>query len=988
MSRKIMKPLKPLIVIFIFALSASFSSVFPQQMPPGSSNSGSRQALEWADSVIQTMTLEEKVGQLFMIRAHSNKSLAYKQNVGQAIERYQPGGVCFFQGGPQRQLHWVKQYQQRSTIPLLIAQDAEWGAGMRLDSTLSYPYQMTLGAVQDKDLLLLMGKTIAKELKTLGVNMNFAPVMDVNNNPQNPVINFRSFGEDPEIVYEKAMLYARGMQDEQVIACGKHFPGHGDTDKDSHYTLPVIHSSKEEMHNIHLLPFRKASSEGLGAIMSAHIHVPALDSLNNGPASLSKAILNDLLIEQYNYFGLIVTDALEMAGARKGMDDGELVVKAFLAGNDILLMPANMEVAAKAIINAVNSGKISQQRLHRSLRKILMAKYFVKAWKTPNYSEKELFKTIHNTDHKALIYELYKEALTLLENKSVIPLENTSKQKIALLSVGKRPQPHLAEKINEYINTDNYFISSTASLAEYKNMLVKLKDYDLVVAGMHSSSLYPGSNYGFSSSAFDLLEAISQQTNTIILFFGNPYALKALQADNTKALLLAYENNKYTQTAAVEALFGAVAIKGKLPVSIGKTYKAGHGYNTKKTRLESSSPFFMHIQDKFIQQIDSIALDGIQKKAYPGCQILIAKDNKIFYHKSFGYHTYDQIRPVKDNDLYDLASLTKIAATTLSVMKLSDEGKLNIDQTLSTYFPEATNTNKSSIIIREMMAHQARLSPWIPFYVKTLTRSGYPSPEIYASLNDPQYPLDVAQNLYIKSSYRDTIIKTILDSDLRRSRSYRYSDLGFYLLSFIIEDITNKPLNQYVQESFYQPMGLQHITFKPLEKFSNHRIPPTEDDKIFRHQLVHGTVHDQGAAMLGGVSGHAGLFSNAKDVAALMQMLLNEGTYGGQQFLNPATIKEFTTQQYPLNNNRRGIGFDKPLPNGSKGGPTTQEATNSSFGHSGFTGTYAWADPEYDLVYIFLSNRIYPDAENRKLISMNIRTKIQKVIYDAIQQNG
>ncbi len=948
-------------------------------------------ASRWADSLLEGMSMDQQIGQLIMLRAHSNRSVSYKLNVARQIRTYHVGGICFFQGGPIRQANWADHYQQVSPVPLLVAIDGEWGLGMRLDSTLSYPFQMTLGAIRDDYLLRVMGEAIGKELKATGVNMNFAPVMDVNNNPNNPVINFRSFGENPQQVYIKAMNYASGLQSQGILACGKHFPGHGDTDKDSHYTLPVINSPKKEMEDIHLYPFRLAAEKGLAAIMTAHVHVPSLDSAENRPASLSPVILNNILKEEYQYGGLLITDALEMDGVRHGYSDGEIAVKALKAGNDILLMPHNLEAAVTAIKEALEQGRITAEDIHEKAKKILVNKYWAGLHKHPIPKDQEDIEKIINHDfHQELIRELYQEALTLLKNQdNLLPLGNTTGKKVAVISVGRRQHASFVESLKKYTPFSTYHIQAGASMNEFIHMAEQLEGYDLVITSMHSSSWFPASNYGFNQRAFDFTELVGQKTQNVVVLFGNPYALRRLGSkNNSSAILVAYQNNTHAHAVAADALFGSSSIRGRLPVSIDSTYRAGVGLETKATRLQHRSPFFMQLDMDMLEKIDDMAVNGIKNRAYPGCQILIAQHGKILYHKSFGHHTYDQIRPVENSHLYDLASVTKITAATLAVMKLYEEGKLDIDQYMSYYLPELQNTNKERIIIREMMAHQARLHPWIPFFKNTLDHSGGPSPLLYRSRPDSIFNLKVANHLYLHNGYRDTIIHGIIDSPMRRSRSYRYSDLGFYLLRYIVEDVSGMSMDAYLRKTFYDPMGLQSNTFHPLQHFPASRIVPTEDDQSFRKQLIHGHVHDPGAAMMGGVSGHAGLFSNALDVAAIMQMLLNHGHYAGTQFLDTATIAEFTRRQFPLNHNRRGIGFDKPLPNNQNGGPTAREASDESFGHSGFTGTYAWADPKYDLVYVFLSNRVYPNASNRKLISMGIRTDIQKVIYQMIHQES
>ena len=400
-------------------------------------------------------------------------------------------------------------------------------------------------------------------------------------------------------------------------------------------------------------------------------------------------------------------------------------------------------------------------------------------------------------------------------------------------------------------------------------------------------------------------------------------------------------------------------------------------------RLKYGNPKELGIIDSYLKKVDSIATLGILEKAYPGCQIIAIKDGIIFYNKAFGNHTYLTNNPVQLTDLYDIASITKIAATTISLMKLYENNQFDIDWKLSDYLPYLKNSNKGDVIIRDIMTHQAKLQAWIPYYLFTLDGEKVDTTIYHSSISE-QFPVRVAQNLYIRDDYKYQMMDSILLSPLREKNDYKYSDLGFYLLAAAIENIKNQPINKYVSENFYKPLGLSNISYLPRRSYPLSRIVPTEEDTEFRHQLVHGDVHDPGAAMLGGVSGHAGLFSNASDLAVIMQMLLQGGTYGGQKFLETKTIKEFTKCQFPLNENRRGLGFDKPLLEFEEDGAVCFSASTDSFGHSGFTGTYVWADPQSGLVYVFLSNRIHPDASNSKIMDLNIRTEIHEAFYQAI----
>ncbi len=939
----------------------------------------------WAEDVFEEMTLEEKIGQLFIIRAHSDKSRSYHEHVGRTIQDFHVGGVCFFQGGPRRQAELVDEYQELCDIPLFVAQDAEWGLGMRLDSTISFPRQMTLGAIRDNGLIYDMGEQIARHLKRVGVNMNFAPVVDVNSNPENPVINSRSFGEIPQDVADKASMYVYGLQDNGVIATAKHFPGHGDTDTDSHKTLPVIHHNRQRIDSVDLVPFRATIKDGVSGIMAAHLHIPALDSAKDRASTLSKPIITELLQKEMDFKGLVITDALEMSGVTENNNPGQLELEALKAGNDILLMPVNIQKAVNRIKKAVANGEITESEIDRKVKKILRYKQLYNIHRTSPANAANIQKHLQNENAKSVIRKIAQEAITVVHNRNdLLPIKRVDTMKIASVASGVNDKQVFQRYMEHYADITHFQISKSITKKQQDQLLEELQDFDLVLFSIHNTSSFPFRDFGISSEEVALANTLAKRKPVVINVFGIPYALnKFKNAQQFEAVMLSYEDRDEMQKVAAQAVFGGIAAKGRLPVSLD-AYPVHHGLETPKIRLSFEDFINIGIKEKYVRKIDSIAKDGIDKQAYPGCQILMAKDGYIFYHKAFGKHTYDEEHSVKKNDLYDLASLTKIAATTLSMMKLQEDSLINVDRRLSYYLPFLRHTNKSEMIIRDVMAHQAGLQSWIPYYINTILDEG-PDSAIYRNRLTENYSVRVAGGLYIHNDYKHKIFDTIASSPLREEIDYKYSDLGFYLLFRVVELVTNQPFEKYVEQAFYKPLGLQTIQFLPTNHVTERRLVPTEDDQAFRKQLLKGDVHDPGAAMLGGVSGHAGLFSNAYDMAVLMQMLLNNGMYGGRRFFNPQTVHEFTKTQFPLDDNRRGIGFDKPVMNGEDNGPTCQDASSSSFGHSGFTGTYAWADPENGTVYIFLSNRIHPEASNRKLISMDIRTKIQQVMYDAIE---
>jgi beta-glucosidase-like glycosyl hydrolase/CubicO group peptidase (beta-lactamase class C family) len=940
----------------------------------------------WVDSVLKSLTTEEKIAQLLMVRAYSNKSETHYKEISGLITKYNIGGLCFFQGGPVRQANLTNRYQKLAKTPLFIALDAEWGLGMRLDSSFSFPYQMTMGAMDYNEPVYQTGAEIAHQLKTIGVNINFAPVVDINNNPDNPVINSRSFGEDKEIVAAKGIAYMRGIQDNGIIATAKHFPGHGDTGSDSHKTLPVINKSRESLDSLEFYPFKELIRTGLNAVMIAHLFVPSLDSTKNTPTTLSKNVVTDILSKKDGFEGLIVTDALDMRGVTNYYKPGDIELKALLAGNDILLLPQNVDAAVKTIKQAVDNGEVTEELIDIKCKKILEWKYKAGLNSFDPIKTDTIYRIINNPNNELITRKIFKSAITVVRNQNdIIPLMKLDTLQMATLSIGNPELNDFQLMLENYAAFDHYNLLKSFPDIKANNLIKKLSEYNLIVVGIQNTSIFPNKNFGISKKSLEFVSRLADSTNVVLAMFASPYALKLIeQPEKFESIIVAFQDTDISENITAQVIMGAAGAKGHLPVSAGENFQAGFGIETKEIgRLQYTIPEEAGIDEMGLKAIDTLVLYNIKKRAIPGCQILIAKDGMVIYNKSFGYHTYHKGNFVKNSDIYDLASVTKIAATTVSVMKLTDENKIDIDQHLVRYLPYLKNTNKENIVIREMMAHQARLKPWIPFYANTMN-NGKLDRSIYSKRLNDEYTVKVADNIYIRNDYKYTLYDSIVTSKLRKSKKYKYSDLGFYFMKEIVESSTNESLDRYVNNSFYKPMGMTSACFNPRNHIKLKDIVPTENDNYFRHQLVHGYVHDPGAAMLGGVSGHAGLFANANDMAKLMQMLLQKGYYGGTQYIKPETVEQFTKQQFPLNENRRGIGFDKPLPDDRDQGPTCASATLKSFGHSGFTGTYVWVDPEYNLVYIFLSNRINPTAKNTKLIKMDTRTKIQQIIYDAI----
>ncbi len=941
----------------------------------------------WVDSVFASLSLEQRIAQLIMVEVHSDRGESYENEITRLVIQHHIGGVVFFKGTPLDQVRLTNRLQSQVQTPLFVAMDAEWGPAMRLDSTIAFPRQMTLGAIEDNQLIYEMGFEIGQQLKRLGVHINFAPVVDVNNNPENPVINFRAFGECPENAASKGIAYMLGMQDAGIIACAKHFPGHGDTTEDSHHTLPLLSQARNEIENIHIYPFKRLMEEGLKSIMIAHLEIPSLEPQKGRPSSLSKSIVTDMLIKDLGFNGLIFTDGLQMKGVSNYLEPGELELQALIAGNDILVFPKSIPATVQTIKNAIHKGIISEALINAKCKKVLYYKQKAGLDDFFFITDEHLTEDLNSTQGQLLHKSLAEASITLVRNeKSIIPLAGLQNQRIAALAIGDYPGNSFHRMLGNYTALSFYGIDKNHSPERAKQMLQKLEAYDLVILSIHNNSFFPSRNYGINGRTIALINKISARHQVVLNIFANPYSLAFFKDDilNAEAVFVAYQDETPFREAAAQAVFGGLQVTGSLPVSVGVHFAEGQRIITPEPgRIRYGRPEEAGIKSEYLDKVDSLAINGIRMMAYPGCQIAIIKDGVMIYNKSFGHHRYDSLRLVKNSDIYDLASVTKIAATTAAIMHLVDQGIVQLDQPIGRYLTFLDSSDKGDIRLRQLLAHQARLFPWIPFFSNTM-QNGRKTDGIYHNRQSSAYPVQVAERLFINASYRDTIFTQIAHSDLLEKYEYRYSDLGFILLAELVETLTGHSLDEYVDLFLYRPLGLSTMGFTPLNRFNADRIVPSENDELWRKQVVRGHVHDQTAAMLGGVSGHAGLFSNAADLAVLMQLFLNKGSYGGDQFFDPEIVSEFTRVQYFFNNNRRGLGFDKPQLKRDEPGPASKSASPLSFGHSGFTGTLAWADPIENLIFVFLSNRTYPDMHNRTIIEESIRTNIQQAIYEAI----
>lgn len=971
----------------------------------------------WVDSVYNSLTDDERIAQLMTVAAYSNRNEAHVKEISALVSKYNIGGIIFFQGGPVRQAIQTNRYQSLSKTPLLISIDGEWGLGMRLDSVPLFPRQMLLGAIQDNWLIYRFGQEVGREWQRMGIHINFAPVVDINTNPRNPVINNRAFGDEKEGVAERGLLYMQGMQSMHILTSAKHFPGHGDTQTDSHLGLPVVSQSYAQLSETEWYPYRYLMERNLSGVMVSHLNVPSLDSAPGSIASVSRRIVTGILRDTLQFDGLIYTDALNMKGLSNTYASDDACVAALKAGADVLVMPDDVPAAIRKIKQAMENGSLSKAQVEQSVRRVLYAKVWSGAWQQKKVETRHLTADLNDAAASRLMRQLAEAGVTVLQNhEGILPLKRLDAARTAVVLQGVSSMNTFGRTLARYQETDVYYFNSSLNAQQTDQLLRKLSGYDLVITGIHDTNYRPADNFGVTAQEVAFTDRLADSTNVVLAFFGIPYALERfhnLQA--CSAVVLGYQDQTILQDCTAQLIYGAIGAKGKLPVTLSQ-YRAGTGICFDGgLRLRYADSDDVEADPRPLQRIDSLVQAAIGQKIMPGCQIVAVKNGTVFFNKCYGRFTYDkQAHQVQENDLYDLASVTKITASVPALMQLEDASQLNIEHKLSTYWPPLRETNKKDITFMEALSHIARLQPCINFYFNTLTtpegdkalyktkkdathtlfigsdtylhkqtrrKDGY-----YTSSPDSLHHVQVAANLYALDAFRDSIFDMIGDSKLLATRTYKYSDLSYYYVWRIVERLTGEPMQDYLARTLYTPIGASTMGYLPLKRFKAGRIAPTEDDTYFRHQLLQGYVHDPGAALLGGVCGHAGLFASANDLAKIMQMYLNGGTYGGVRYLSEERIQFYTSAHFQAQSNRRGIGFDRPLEKYTPAGPVCEGVSQKSFGHSGFTGAYTWADPESGLLFVFLCNRLYPNEYQNQLARQDIRTRIHSWLIDATKE--
>lgn len=961
---------------------------------------------QWVDSVMQRMSLKERIGQLFIYTIAPQLNKPNTDLLRKVVQEYKVGGLLFSGGLLENQVKLTNQAQEMAGVPLLITFDGEWGLAMRLRGTPSFPRNRVLGCIRDNGLLYEYGREVARQCREIGVQVNFAPVADVNINPDNPVINTRSFGEDPVEVARKVVAYSRGLESGRILSVSKHFPGHGDTDVDSHKALPVLPFTRERLDSVELYPFRRAIRAGLGGIMVGHLEVPAWEPQAGLPSSLSRRIVTDLLKEELGFKGLVFTDALAMRGVS---GQGHLCLQALKAGDDLLLVPRSLEGELEAVRAAVRSGELPEAEINHRCRKVLMYKYALGLSKKPHVRLSGLESRLNTPHTRTLMRQLKQAAITVVdeEERPLLPLDLSSRR-VAVLQVGEGDvlSPFRTE-LSRSVRTDFFRLTTGMTESALQTLQKKLSAYERVLVCFSDRRL---KNYRTFFTRY------LPEVPLVYLLFVSDQQVPRDFGPAPDALLLAHSAETEIQHRVAAILTGQAGADGRLSAAVGRWFRVGEG---KTLEVPSQQPYRslndLGVDADRLSVIDRIAEEGIEEGAYPGCQIAVWKDGYEVYNKAFGTHcgvsrTGGDSIPVTPDDVYDIASMTKTSATLLAVMKLYDRGRLSLTDRVSDYLPFLLDTDKRDITVRQLLLHESGLPSTILFYRDAIDEDSYEG-ALFRGMQDAGHPAriggktwanpdfrfreglisavrtdsctwQVADSLWLNPRFKQTCLQQIADAPLL-SRRYRYSCVGFILLQQLVEARAGMPMDEFLDREFYRPMGLTHTCYRPLEHLPRSIIIPSSVDPFLRKDTLQGFVHDESAAFLGGVSGNAGLFSNAHEQALLYQMLLNGGELNGRRYLSPETCRVFTTTL--SRTSRRGLGFDKPDRRNPRRSPCCEEAPASVYGHTGFTGTCAWVDPDNHLVYVFLSNRIFPNVWNNKLSRLDIRTRIQQAIYKALR---
>ena len=915
----------------------------------------------WVDSIYNSMELREKIGQLFMVPVSSYATDHQKEEWVDLIEDYQPGSIYITKGGPKSHINLVNKLQQNSKVPLFVAINAEWGLKQTLDSTMQFPMPIVLGATTDHTLLKEMSYQIGLQMRSIGVHINFTPNADIDVPLESTVIN-RYLGSDRITVAQQSIAIAEGLRQANVIAVAKHIPG----------ILPETHVDDEQSFitvgpdSTSFYPYQKLIENKIGGILTTHLHFSTSEKNKLVPAPVSQIFISEIIKKHTGFEGLTFTEIPYLQTiVNKG--NGETEKVAFEVGNDVLIDPENMRAAIRRISRLVKRDDAMMEQLESSVKRILRLKFEAGLASEKLVESTNLEEKLYSPSARLIDQKIKTGSVTLLRNiNKLIPIQQLEGKRFHFIKMGA-DFSSLELSLNRYMPFTSHVVNSIDDLVKVEEAIVD--SYTIIAVQSVDDDMH------------NWIRKVSNQQPIIVCHFGNPAELINLQT--VPVLLEGYDEGTVGE-AMGQAIFGSISTTGKLPVTIDGIFEAGtFNESVLLNRLTYSIPEDAGMDKSVLTKVDSIVKEAINIGATPGARVMIARKGKVVLNESYGWQSADKKNPVSEKTIYDMASVTKVTATLQAVMFLYERRMIDINKKISEYLPEFKTTNKKSIVIKDILTHQAGLWPYFPWHVDIMKDTSLVK-KYFNKEQTGEYPFPVSDNLFSHKSMQDSMWSWIVKSKMieRKDRTpyeYRYSDLGLYIMQRLVQKLTNQPLEDFVSQNFYEPMGAATTGFHPLENFPANQIAPTENDKDFRKSLLVGYVHDPGSAMFGGVAGHAGLFSNANDMMKMGQMWLQRGSYGGAQYFKPETIDTFTARQYQTS--RRGLGWDKPT--GDWSGSTGIYCSPSTFGHTGFTGTCIWIDPEFDLVYVFLSNRVNPEISS-KLLSANIRTRIQDVIYQSI----
>ncbi|MCX6151766.1 MAG: serine hydrolase [Ignavibacteriales bacterium] len=939
-----------------FELNKKTENFFPQNPDPYVAFKLSTKEIALIEKTVGKMSLMDKSAQLVFPWVQAdfmNEDSKQFRRLVHLVKDLKVGGLIFFEGDILNQVFLTNKLQELSDIPLLVASDFERGLGMRLKEAIEFPYNMAVAAANDTNLTYWMGRIVAQEAKSIGVYQNYAPMVDLNDNANNPIINIRAFSEDKNLTTNHALAFIKGSKDENVLTTVKHFPGHGATNVDSHKDLPFLNHTKKEFEEDDLVPFQKAINAGVKSVMIGHLEVPAYEPIAGIPATLSKNIVTKLLKKQFGFTGLVVTDAMNMKGLTKNFDNGRATVLAIKAGNDCILFPPNEEESIKAIYKAVENGEIGEERIDYSVKKILAAKTWLKIDKSKIINPDEVTRILNKKSHLRLAQDIADKSITLVKDENkiipVLPSRYVNPVCIVLSDQYYSPQYSFPELTREiFPGLTDFAFGRSNDEEDFNDALISAKKADLILVPIFSKVRAASNSFGLPENQIKFISKLNKLNKPIVFMsLGNPYILSEMQEVPT--YLCSYGDPLVSQKAMIKAIVGKINITGKLPISIPNTsYKIGDGLQLKSNVLISINK--EEESGYNFDELDSLMKTALKDSVFPGGVLCVGHNGKIIYKEAFGKFTYDSSSGKMTTDaIFDLASVSKVIGTTTAAMILFDEGKLQLDKKVADYLPQFGNNGKETITVRNLLLHNSGLPEWKPFY-KTCKNA-------------------------------DEVIHSIMNTELSYpiGSKYLYSDLGMITLQKIIEKVSGTTLDTFLKERVFNPLQMKNTLYNPPVELIN-RCVPTEIDNYWRMTTLQGKVHDETAYLLGGVAGHAGLFSTAGDLAIFLQMMLQKGKYDTLQIIIPSTENSWTTKQ--TDQSSRGLGWDTKSSPGTSAGNLF---SLNSFGHTGFTGTSVWVDKEKDLFVVLLTNRVYPTRNNLRI--SKFRPKIHDAVVRAISYN-